>query len=318
MSHADLGVTLEGAADAGCVEALFCLGDQPESAFASYRDTLARYGHQSTVDYLHFGAQRALERGLLPHTNAGILSREAMRRLRAVNVSLGLMLECTSERLCARGMPHHRAPDKRPMRRMAMVAEAGELSIPFTTGLLVGIGETPRERVETLLAIRELHQSHGHIQEVIVQNFTPHAGTLMETAPEPGAEDVSRTVALARLILDDDVSVQAPPNLNPERTALLVASGINDFGGISPVTPDFINPDRPWPHIARLQQECWRLGFELRPRLPIYDAYLESDRFLDPALRASVDRARARLGSLGSGRTTATRDASAGLTVGAS
>lgn len=282
----------------GCVEALFCLGDKPEGAFSAYRKTLASFGHESTVEYLHSAGLMALRLGLLPHTNAGVLSREDMVRLRPVNVSLGLMLENISPRLCEPGMPHHRAPDKRPARRVRMLEEAGELRIPFTTGILLGIGETRAERVESLLAIRRLHRAHGHIQEVIVQNFraaTARTDVPMHTAAEPEDFEIAHAVAMARLILDPEVSLQAPPNLNPAGTSLLLQAGINDFGGISPVTPDYINPGHPWPHLDALAMTCQRHGFTLYPRLPIYERYLDRPGFLDPALAAPTEVARRRL-----------------------
>jgi FO synthase len=192
-------------------------------------------------------------------------------------------------------MPHHRAPDKRPAVRVRMIEEAGALAIPFTTGILVGIGETRLERVESLLAIRALHRRHGHIQEVIVQNFTPRPEIAMAETLEPDDLEMAHAVAMARLILDGDVSLQSPPNLNPARTALLLSAGINDFGGISPVTPDYINPRHPWPHLEALAAACRAQGFALAPRLPVYDRYLSRDGFLEPQLRAHVDAARARI-----------------------
>jgi len=300
MTHADVERFLQQAHAQGCAEALFCLGDTPETAFGAYRRTLATLGHSSTVDYLHWAATCALEQDVLPHTNAGILSRDDMLRLRPVNVSLGLMLENISPRLCEKGMAHYKAPDKRPHVRVKMIREAGELKIPFTTGILIGIGETRRERVESLLAIRDLHREHGHIQEVIVQNFTTRPGIAMANAPEPDDYEIAHAVAMARLILDRDVSVQAPPNLNPHRTALLLQAGINDFGGISPVTPDFINPGHPWPHLRALEVACAQQGFTLRPRLPIYDSYLARPEFLHPELLAITRRAQARLQTVGS------------------
>jgi FO synthase len=220
-----------------------------------------------------------------------------MIRLKEVNVSLGLMLECSSPRLCEPGMPHHRAPDKRPDKRLAMLDAAGRLRIPFTTGILVGIGETRRERVESLLAIRRAHRAHGHIQEVIVQNFRAVPGVPMERAPEPDDEEVTLAVAMARLILDADVSLQAPPNLNPASAEALLASGLNDFGGISPVTPDYINPRHPWPHLDALGEACEGAGFMLRPRASIYDRYVERPGFLDPRLLAPTRDVQARLAS---------------------
>ncbi|MEZ4268967.1 MAG: 7,8-didemethyl-8-hydroxy-5-deazariboflavin synthase CofG [Myxococcota bacterium] len=295
MSPAQVIEHLERAKAAGCVEALFCLGDTPEAVFPPYQRELADFGHSSTVDYLVWAAEQALDLGLLPHTNAGILPADAMARLRPVNVSLGLMLESTSDRLCARGMPHHRAPDKRPARRLAMHEEAGQLRIPFTSGLLIGIGETADERVETLLAIRALDDAHGHIQEVIVQNFRAHPDTPMAQWTEPDLESLTRTVALARLILPDRISVQAPPNLSPGASEALLDAGLNDFGGVSPVTPDYINPQHPWPHLDALAESCERRGLLLRPRLPIYPRHLQDPAFLDPALHAPCDVARKRL-----------------------
>jgi FO synthase len=295
MTHDDVLSWVGRARAQGCIEALFCLGDKPERGFSAYRRTLAALGHGSTVDYLVWAAERALEHELLPHTNAGILSREDMQRLRPLNVSLGLMLENVSPRLCEKGMPHHRAPDKRPELRLRMIMEAGELGIPFTTGILVGIGETRAERIDSLFAIRDAHARYGHIQEVIVQNFTPRPGIVMEDASEEADEEMARAVACARLILPPEVSVQAPPNLNPSRTAMLIGAGLNDFGGISPVTPDYINPRHPWPHLVALAERCRELGFTLRPRLPIYPSFAADPRFLDAALREPVARAEARM-----------------------
>jgi FO synthase len=200
-----------------------------------------------------------------------VLTKDEMAALAPYNASLGLMLESTSERLCEKGMPHHRAPDKRPAVRLQMLEEAGELRIPFTSGILVGIGETEEERVEALVAIRASHRRHGHVQEVIVQPFRPHAGTPMASADGCSDEVLARSIALARLILDEDVTVQAPPNLAP--LELMLDAGINDLGGISPLTPDFINVTHAWPHIARLSEQLETLGFELAPRLPVHAAF---------------------------------------------
>ena len=295
MTPTQIEEQLVRARELGCAEALFCLGDKPEKAFSAYRRTLASLGQTSTVEYLHWAGSVALRHGLLPHTNAGLLTDEDMTRLKEVNVSLGLMLECSSPRLCEPGMPHHRAPDKRPDRRLAMIDAAGRLRIPFTTGILVGIGETRRERVESLLAIRRAHRTHGHVQEVIVQNFRAVPGVPMEHAPEPGDEEITLAVAMARLILDADVSLQAPPTHNPASAEALLASGLNDFGGISPVTPDYINPRHPWPHLDALGEACARAGFTLRPRASIYDRYVERPGFLDPRLLAPTREVQARL-----------------------
>ena len=265
-----------------------CLGDKPEVAFPAYRATLAGLGHRTTAEYVHRACAIALDCGLLPHTNAGLLSRDEMARLKEVNVSLGLMLENVSPRLRGRGQVHQWAPDKEPARRLRMLREAGELQIPFTTGLLIGIGETLAERVDTLFAIRDLHRAYGHIQEVIVQPFRAKPTIRLADAPEPGAADVARTVAVARLVLDPDVSVQAPPNLSPADHALLLHAGLNDWGGISPLTPDYVNPEAPWPHVEALAATCRTAGFTLRERLAIYPAYVDRPGFLDPALRPRV------------------------------
>lgn len=295
MTPGQIERQIDAARALDCGEALFCLGDKPERAFSAYRCTLASLGHSSTVEYLHWAGSLALSRGLLPHTNAGLLTETEMSHLKQVNVSLGLMLECASPRLCAPGMPHHRAPDKRPEKRLAMIEAAGRLKIPFTTGILVGIGETRRERIESLLAIRRAHRAHGHVQEVIVQNFRAVPGVPMSAVPEPDDDEVTLAVAMARLILDADVSVQAPPNLNPASAEALLASGLNDFGGISPVTPDYINPHHPWPHIDALARVCASAGFVLRPRTCVYDRYVERPGFVDPRLVAPARDVQARL-----------------------
>ncbi len=291
MTHSEVDEWLARAASQGCCEALICIGDRPETAFPAYARTLSAMGHRSTADYLVWASERALSYGLLPHTNAGILSVEEMARLRPNNVSIGLMLENISSRLCEKGMPHYEAPDKRPERRMAMLREAGELAIPMTTGILVGIGETPTERVESLLAIRELSRRYGHIQEVIVQNFTARPEISMSDATEAADEEWSHAIVLARLILDPEVSVQAPPNLNAGRTELLVRSGINDFGGISPVSVDYINPRHPWPLLEALHESVEGLGYQLVPRLPIYPRYM-TPQFLDSGLQGPLQEAR--------------------------
>ncbi len=286
MSPAEVADVVARAKQLGCTEALFCLGDRPEAAFPSYRARLAGWGFASTTEYLVWACGAALAGGLLPHTNAGVLTRDELAALRPVNASLGLMLESTREALCGRGGPHHHAPDKRPDVRLAMHDDAGALRIPFTSGILVGIGETERDRMDTLLAICASHRRHGHIQEVIVQPFRAHAGTRMARAAEPTDDAHVRAIALARLVLDDDVTVQAPPNLS-HSIAPLLAAGVNDLGGISPMTPDFINRAHAWPHLARLAADCEDAGFTLAPRLPIHDAWRTS-AFVAPSLRARL------------------------------
>ncbi len=299
MTPAEVIAWLDRAQEQGCVEALFCLGDTPETTFRSYGEQLAQWGHASTVDYLVWASEEALARGLLPHTNAGVLSAADLAQLKRVNASLGLMLENVSPRLCQKGMPHHRAPDKRPERRLAVLDDAGTLDIAFTTGLLIGIGETVAEQIDTLLAIRDLHRRYGHIQEVIVQNFRAHSGTTMANAPEPGDDEIAHAVALARLILDDDISVQAPPNLNPDAAALLIGAGINDFGGISPVTPDYINPSHPWPHLDNLARISAQFGRRLRARLPVYDRFTAPTApYLSARIHDSIAAVQTRLDAL--------------------
>ena len=257
----------------GCREALFSLGDKPELAFPEMRATLARLGYKSTLHYLEAMCELVLrETSLLPHANPGLMSAAWVRRLAKWSPSLGLMLETTSTALLARGAAHDGAPDKIPAKRLATLEHAGRLGIPFTTGLLIGIGETPEDRVETLFAIRELQRRHGNIQEVIVQNFRAKPGIPMSAHPEPTSGEMLRTVAVARLVLGD-MNLQAPPNLS-ERYEELIGAGINDWGGVSPLTPDYINPEAPWPHLAELEGRTRAAGQQLKPRLTVYPEFL--------------------------------------------
>ena len=237
----------------------------------------------------------AIEEGLLPHTNAGLMTRDEMAALKPLNVSMGLMLENVSPRLREKGEVHYNAPDKDPALRLAMLRHAGELGIPFTTGILLGIGETRAEIVASLAAIRDLHRTYGHIQEIIIQNFRAKPTTRMAASPEPSSLDMARTIAAARLMMDD-MNIQAPPNLSPYDHRLFLSAGINDWGGMSPLTPDYVNPEAPWPHVAALAETCRAEGFTLRPRLPIYAEYVARPGFLDPALRAPVARIAAERG----------------------
>lgn len=283
----EVAEVVSGGVRTGCSEALMCLGDKPEVAYRSHREWLAERGWSSTLDLLVESCRVAFEGGLLPHTNAGILSGEAMARLRPWNVSLGLMLETTSPRLRGRGMAHQHAPDKEPARRIRMHEEAGELAIPFTTGLLLGIGENVAERVDTLLVIRDLSARYGHIQETIVQPFHPKPGTPMRAVAPLPDDEVLGWVALARLILGPQANVQAPPNLAPGMLGRLLRAGINDWGGISPVTLDYINPEAPWPALAHLREQTEAAGRFLRERLPVYPEWiLERPDFFDPRVRA--------------------------------
>lgn len=284
----EVAAVCEQARAAGCIEALFCLGDKPELAFPSHAAWLAARGYGSTAAYLVDACREAVARGLLSHTNAGLLTQEQMAALRPWNASLGLMLETTSERLLQRGGAHHAAPDKHPALRLRMHREAGELGIPFTSGILLGIGETSDERVDALLAIRGLSDQYGHVQEAILQPFHPKDDTKMRGRPSPADDDVVGWVALARLILGPGVHVQAPPNLASEALLeRLLRAGVDDWGGVSPLTIDFINPEAPWPKLAALRARTEAAGFRLRERLPVYPEHLLGrPELFDPAMRA--------------------------------
>src|ERR1035441_10121048 len=257
----------------GCTEALFSLGDKPELLFPQVRETLRQLGYKSTLHYLEAMCEKVLrESSLLPHPNPGLMSVEWLDRLSRVAPSMGLMLETTSARLLARGAAHDNAPDKEPAKRLRVMEDAGRQKIPFTTGILIGIGETLEERVDSLIAIRDLHARYGHIQEVIVQNFRAKVGTPMAHWPEPDRGEMLRTLAVARLLMPK-MNIQAPPNLSDPHYSDLLDGGINDWGGVSPLTPDFINPEKPWPHLDQLQRRTEAKGFELRQRLPVYPEF---------------------------------------------
>jgi len=278
----------------GCTEALFSLGDKPELAFPEMRAMLHRLGYNSTLHYLEAICELVLrETTLLPHPNPGLLSGEWVRRLAAVSPSMGLMLETTNTALLAPGAAHDNAPDKVPAKRLRTIEEAGKRNVPFTTGLLIGIGETPEDRVETLLAIRELHRRYGHIQEVIVQNFRVKPDIPMRDWREPTRGEMLRTVAVARLLMPD-MNIEAPPNLSSPYYEDLLDAGINDWGGISPLTPDFINPEKPWPHLEQLRSRTEAKGQRLQQRLPVYPEFVSSAMALSDLvadkLEAAVDR----------------------------
>jgi FO synthase len=276
----------------GCQEALFTLGEKPELRYSAARNALEALGFADTLSYLRHVASRVLEEtGLLPHINAGCMTSAEIAGLRQVSASMGIMLESASTRLCEKGMPHYGSPDKNPAVRLQTLELAGRAAVPFTSGILIGIGETRRERIESLLALREVHERHGHLQEVIVQNFRAKPGTLMAAAPEPDLDDLLWTIAVARLIFGPVMSIQAPPNLSPGVLPQLVAAGINDWGGVSPLTPDHVNPEAPWPHLEQLARETAAAGKFLDQRLTIYPAYASAPRrWLDPALRTAVLR----------------------------
>ena len=268
-----LAIAHSGAA-AGCTEALFTLGDKPELRYRAARDALEAFGYETTIDYLHAMCALVLrETGLLPHANPGVMSRPEMAGLRNVSASQGIMLESLSARLCEPGGAHYGSPDKRPEARLETLRLAGELSVPFTTGILIGIGETRAERLEALFTIRDLHHRFGHVQEVIVQNFRSKPGTKLAGATEPDLNELLWSIAAARLILGPQINIQAPPNLSPGVYPQLIAAGINDWGGISPVTPDHVNPEAPWPAIAELAERTASSGKLLVHRLPIYPTY---------------------------------------------
>ncbi|MCY4128041.1 MAG: 5-amino-6-(D-ribitylamino)uracil--L-tyrosine 4-hydroxyphenyl transferase CofH [Gammaproteobacteria bacterium] len=291
--YMDLDAVLEVAqrgADVGCKEALFTLGEKPELRYRAAREWLADRGYASTLEYLREAAEAVFEQtGLLPHLNPGNMTPDEMAVLRQASFSMGIMLESASERLTEKGMPHYGSPDKDPAVRLQTLDDAGAAKIPFTTGILIGIGETRRERVESLLAIRQTHERHGHIQEVIVQNFRAKPGTKMRSAPEPDLNELLWTIAVARIIFGSEMSIQAPPNLSPGVLQQIVAAGINDWGGVSPLTPDFVNPEAPWPHLDELTRETSAAGKELHERLTIYPQYVHDvEHWVDSKIFSSV------------------------------
>jgi len=277
---------------AGCHEALFTLGDKPELRYRVAREALAKLGYATTVDYLH--AMAALvrrETGLLPHLNPGVLTPDDYQRLRSVAPSMGIMLESASPRLAERGGPHFGSPDKDPAVRLAAIRAAGEARVPLTTGLLIGIGETRDERLLALLLLRDLHREFGHVQELIIQNFVPKPGTVMSGAPAPEFEELLWTIAVARNLFGPAMSIQAPPNLNAGRLGELLGAGINDWGGVSPVTPDHVNPESPWPELDLLSTQTAKAGKVLAPRLTVYPGYIEQRReWLHPEIAPAVLR----------------------------
>ncbi|HET7019340.1 MAG TPA: 5-amino-6-(D-ribitylamino)uracil--L-tyrosine 4-hydroxyphenyl transferase CofH [Xanthobacteraceae bacterium] len=275
---------------AGCKEALFTLGDQPERRYRAAADELARLGHPTTLSYLAQAARAVHDAtGLLPHLNPGHLTPADAAALRGVSVSQGLMLESASERLCAPGGPHHGSPDKQPRARLASIRAAGEERVPFTSGILIGIGETRAERIDSLLALRALDDAYGHLQEIIIQNFRPKAATRMAEWPAPSLEEHLWTIAVARLLFAPSMNIQAPPNLSPGVLPRLIDAGINDWGGVSPVTPDHVNPEAPWPALDALARATAAAGKQLVERLAIYPAFARhADRWVDPALRPSL------------------------------
>jgi FO synthase len=286
-----LAIARAGAA-AGCTEALFTLGDKPELRYRVAREELAALGHETTISYLAEMAGLVLsETGLLPHLNPGVMTADDIALLRPVSASMGLMLEGIAPGLSARGGPHFGSPDKNPAARLETIRMAGAARVPFTTGILIGIGESREDRIAALEAIRDLHDRYGHIQEIIIQNFRAKPGTKMADAPEPDLDELCRTIAAARALFGADMSIQAPPNLSGEDFASLIGAGINDWGGVSPVTPDHVNPEAPWPEVMRLRDGTAGQGKALAARLPVYPRYVFEAGWLDAAVRPAVLRA---------------------------
>lgn len=289
LTPEDVVALAQAGARLGAKEALFSLGDKPEARFGEHRAFLRARGHRTTLEYLREVCATTLaESSLLPHANPGVMAERDLVALREVNVSMGLMLETVADRLLAPGLAHDGAPDKVPRRRLKTIALAGKHGIPFTTGILIGIGETPHERVDALAAIRDLHERYGHIQEVIVQSFRAKPRIPMREAPEPTLDDLVRTIAVARLMLGPDVNIQAPPNLSPGVYPWLLAAGLNDWGGVSPLTLDHINPERPWPTLRELRGATESLSFAFRERLAIYPEYASRSEFVDERLRPRI------------------------------
>jgi FO synthase len=287
-----LDVARRGAA-MGCKEALFTLGDKPELRYRAARDALAELGHDSTLSYLAAMAKLVHEEtGLFPHLNPGLMSDEDLAMLRPLAPSMGIMLESTATSLMEKGKPHHGSPDKEPAVRLEALRRAGRAQVPFTSGILIGIGETREERIESLLALRDIHDEFGNLQEIIVQNFRAKPGTRMADAPEPDLDELLWTLAVTRILFGPAMNIQVPPNLSPGDLQPLVGAGINDWGGVSPLTPDFVNPEAPWPHLDKLAAETAATGKLLIERLTIYPEYaLDPERWLDPAMRTPVLRA---------------------------
>ena len=264
-----------------CVEALFVTGEQPEQRYKEARDWLKKNGFKTTSEYLIHASELALETGLFPHTNAGNLNYEEMKELKKTNVSMGVMLENVSERLTEKGMPHHLAASKRPKARLEILENSGKLGIPMTTGILVGIGETMEEIIDSLFAIKQLNDKHGNIQEVILQNFQPKQDTKMRNEPSADEKYFKLVVALSRVIMPQ-MNIQIPPNLSPKSYQSFLSVGINDWGGISPLTPDFVNPEFAWPEIDKVEENSKKAGFDLKCRFPVYPEYFS---FISKELR---------------------------------
>jgi len=286
MSKEDVQMLAKTAKKYRCVEALFVTGERPESKYEEVKTWLKENGFSSTAEYLVFASEIALSEGLFPHTNAGNLTKSEINDLKKTNVSMGLMLENSSERLTEKNMPHHLAPSKNPKTRLRVLESAGELKVPITTGVLIGIGETPYEIIDSLFEIKKLHQKHGHIQEVILQNFQPKPDTLMRNTLSAEEEYFKTMVALARIIMPQ-MNIQIPPNLSPNSYQSFIEAGINDWGGISPLTPDYVNPEFGWPEIEMVEKNTKNAGFDLKARFPVYPEFIE---FVNADLRSKMSQ----------------------------
>lgn len=271
----------------GCTELLFVTGDKPELKYPVYREALKKLGYETTADYLIAMSEVGLEENIFPHTNLGLATYEELSGFRKSNPSMGLMLENISMRLLKKGEAHYRCPDKVPKQRMNTMERAGELRIAWTSGILVGIGETWEERIDSFYALKELNDEYGHIQEIIVQNFSPKEGIIMENYPPPEFTDMLKLVSISRLVFGADMNIQIPPNLNPETYPLFIYSGVNDLGGVSPLTIDYVNPELPWPELERMEKLVDEAGFVLRERLPVYPEFITQE-FIDKELLAKV------------------------------
>jgi FO synthase len=286
-----IDMTKKGA-ELGCTELLFVTGDKPELIYSEYREALGRLGYKSTAEYLISMGEAGLREHIFPHTNLGLATRDELLAFRESNPSMGLMLENISPRLLKKGEAHHGCPDKVPKLRMKTMELAGELRIPWTSGILVGIGETWEERVDSLYALKELSDAFGHIQELIIQNFSPKQGIIMEKYPPPDFMDMLKIVAIARLVFGEEMNIQIPPNLNPDTYPLFVEAGVNDLGGVSPLTIDYVNPEAPWPKLDRMKNAVEESGFTLRERLPVYPEFIDEKYINDDLLklvRGAVD-----------------------------
>ena len=272
---------------AGCTELLFVTGDKPELVYETYREALGEIGYETTAEYLMEMGKAGLRHGIFPHTNLGLSTTEELRGFRRSNPSMGLMLENISDRLLRKGNAHHGCADKVPRLRMETMERAGELRIPWTSGILVGIGETREERIDSLFALRGLSRRYGHLQEIIIQNFSPKEGIRMEGHPPADFFEMLKTVAISRLVFGGGMNVQIPPNLNSGNFAFYLLAGVNDLGGVSPLTVDYVNPEAPWPQVERMEREVGALGYELRERLPVYPEYID-EKWIDPGVLARV------------------------------